>query len=474
MRQKSDSLTSNMRAHISHKKWPFYFIAIILYLIVSHLQMAGFSVAAQKTIAVFVVASFLWITNSLPIAVTGIVVLFLLPVSGALTAAKTYSYFGNPAVFFILGALILASPVMRSGLSTRIAISIMSRFGKGPTSILFSLFSLSALLSFIMSEHAVAAMLYPIVVEIVNATKVEKGSRFGFAAFVCLAWGSAIGGTATLLGGARAPLAIGILKSSTGLDISFVQWTAWVIPAVLCILGVTFAVIYFMSRHSSVSIDDTHAQLAKHYKKLGPVSAREVYTIAIVMLTILLWIFFGHDYGLDIVAFFGVILAFTFRIANWKEVEKDVQWSIIVMYGSAIALGAAMRDTGAAAALVNLTLKIGVGSPLLIFFLLCLLALILTEAMSNAASVAVLLPIGIALGQKYQIDPRAIGVAIATCAGLAFMLPVSTPAVAIISDNPYVQVSRLVKWGALIKLLCIPIFILLVIYYWPQFGLTIG
>ena len=474
MRPKNIPLLTQLQTHITHKKWPFYFIAIILYLVVAHMQFVGFSEAAQKTLAVFAVASFLWITNSLPIAVTGIVVLFLLPVSGALTAAKTYSYFGNPAVFFILGALILASPVMRSGLSTRIAVGIISRFGKGPTSLLFSLFSLSALLSFIMSEHAVAAMLYPIVVEVVNASKVEKGSRFGFAAFISMAWGSAIGGTATLLGGARAPLAIGILQSSTKLDISFVQWTLWVFPAVLIILAIAFTVIFLISRNSSVSIEETHAQVAKHYKTLGPLTAREIYTLLILGLTIILWVFYGHEYGLDVVAFFGVILAFTFRVAHWKEVEKDVQWSIVVMYGSAIALGAAMRDTGGAAALVNLTLKAGLDSPFVIFMLLCLLALVLTEAMSNAASVAVLLPIGIALGQKYNIDPRAISVAVATCAGLAFMLPVSTPAVAIISDNPYVKVSKLVRWGALIKLFCIPVLVLLFLYYWPMFGLNIG
>ncbi|MCT7969642.1 hypothetical protein NG799_25340 [Laspinema sp. D1] len=48
--------------------------------------------------------------------VTAIVILFLLPFSGAISAQETYAYFGNRAVFFILGAFILASPIMRSGM----------------------------------------------------------------------------------------------------------------------------------------------------------------------------------------------------------------------------------------------------------------------------------------------------------------------------------------------------------------------
>ena len=74
-------------------------------------------------------------------------------------------------------------------------------------------------------------------------------------------------------------------------------------------------------------------------------------------------------------------------------------------------------------------------------------AAILTELMSNAASVAVLLPIGLALAVQYGIDPRAVTIAIATSAGLTFILPVSTPAMALVMNSKYVKGYRCMAWG---------------------------
>ena len=66
-------------------------------------------------------------------------------------------------------------------------------------------------------------------------------------------------------------------------------------------------------------------------------------------------------------------------ITRWREIEHDVQWGIFIMYGSALALGAALRDTGAAHAIVTQILGFGVTSPFVIFGILASLAFLLTE-----------------------------------------------------------------------------------------------
>ena len=73
---------------------------------------------------------------------------------------------------------------------------------------------LSSVMSFFMSEHAVAAMNFPIVYEIVTVLGLRPfRSSYAKALFIALAWGSTIGGVATLLGGGRAPLAMAILPA---------------------------------------------------------------------------------------------------------------------------------------------------------------------------------------------------------------------------------------------------------------------
>src|SRR5574340_933115 len=197
-------------------------------------QPEGLTSAGQNAIAVFLVCLILWVSNAVPLAITSIFAIVLVPLLGVLTKQETYSLFGNEAVFFILGAFILAGAVMHSGLSNRIALNIIGRFGGSPRRLLLSVFLLAAALSFFMSEHAVAGMLFPMLLELSKSLKLRPGkSNYGKFLFLALAWGCVIGGVATFLGGARVPLAMGILKETTGATIVFLEYTVAVLPLVV-------------------------------------------------------------------------------------------------------------------------------------------------------------------------------------------------------------------------------------------------
>src|SRR6185369_16091655 len=177
----------------------------------------GLSPAGQSALAVFCLCLVYWVTNVVPLMVTSMLAMVLLPTTGVLTAKDTYALFGNEAVFFILGAFILAASLMKCGLSTRIAIAVLRRFGHTPRTLLLSLFLMNAFMAFFMSEHAVAAMTFPITVEIARVLRLQpQRSNYGRALFLAMAWWTQIGGIATLLGGGRAPLALGMLRESTG------------------------------------------------------------------------------------------------------------------------------------------------------------------------------------------------------------------------------------------------------------------
>ena len=135
----------------------------------------GLTSEAQKALAIFSLCIFLWVTHALPLMITSLLVVILFPLTGVLSTHDSYALFGNEAIFFILGAFILASGIMRSGLSTRLALLVLRHFGRSPNSLLLGFLCLSAFLSFWMSEHAVAAMLFPIVLEVVNALKLVPG-----------------------------------------------------------------------------------------------------------------------------------------------------------------------------------------------------------------------------------------------------------------------------------------------------------
>ena len=97
-----------------------------------------------------------------------------------------------------------------------------------------------------MSEHAVAAMMFPIVMEIVNALNLKKGeSVFGKGLFFAMAWGCIIGGATTVLGGGRVPLAVEILEKTTQGKgtIGLLEYTQLSFPLVVILLACGWVVL---------------------------------------------------------------------------------------------------------------------------------------------------------------------------------------------------------------------------------------
>src|SRR5512136_2219459 len=112
----------------------------------------GLSADGYRSLVLFGATIVLWISGLLPIAVTALLSMVMLPLLGIMDAKKTYSMFGNEALFFILGAFILAAAMTGTGLSARLARAMLARFGKTPTRLAVTVFLLSAFLSFVMSE----------------------------------------------------------------------------------------------------------------------------------------------------------------------------------------------------------------------------------------------------------------------------------------------------------------------------------
>lgn len=452
-------------------RWLWVLASVGVYFLVLNLPMAEAPAEAKKALAVFGMAVFLWGTNSLPLPVTGILILFMLPASGAMEAKEAYANFGTKAVFFVMGVFILASPIMRSGLSKRLALVWLSRFGRTQNTLAGSVIAISTILASFISAHAVAAMLLPVVLELVRAAGAKPASKFAMKMFFSLAWGAIIGANGTLLGGARAPLAMGILQSTTGETIGFAYWAALCVPIVIVMAGVAYLMILSMGRDDRISLEQAREFLNENAQALGKMSRREILIAAILLFTVFLWVTKADAWGLEIVAFIGVLLAFVFRVAFWREVETDVNWGIILMYGSAIALSTAITKTGGADYLANHVFPKWIESPTLIFGLIAIISILLTEFMSNAAAVAMMTPVAIPLAQHHGIDPRVMVLGIVVPAGLAFMFAVSTPAIAMIQGTGYVRASQILRWGILLNITSYIAFMLMAHYYWPLVGL---
>lgn len=435
---------------------------------------AGLSVPGWRVLILFIICVTSWIFQILPLAITGLLAIAAQPLLGIATYREAYSTFGHPTVFFLLGVFILAGAFMKTGLSTRMALRMLRGAGRNPRVMIFRILVTSTVMSCVMSEHAVAAMMFPIVLEFAGALAfVPYGGSYGRLLFLAMAWGCVTGGVATLLGGARAPLAIGFLGEFSGQSIAFWQWTWLVLPVVLVMFVVAYIVLTRIFKIDVETVEAVDRQLQKKLEDQGKVRPGEHVVAWIFALAVFGWMMFGRQVGMASVAILAVIALFVFNVVRWVDLEEYVNWGIILLYGGAIGLGSALHKTGAGDWLVHTYVLPNIGNPFTLVLAFAVVSILLTEAISNSAVVAVLMPIALALAPTYGIDPRGMVLLIGAGSGLAFALPMSTPAVAIAYSSGYYRLRDIALPAVLLHIVSLAVMLLMAWLWWPLWGVKV-
>jgi sodium-dependent dicarboxylate transporter 2/3/5 len=436
----------------------------------SHIPESMEEHAPQRCLAVFVVCLALWVTNIIPLAATGLLALALLPLLGIISMESSFEKFGNEAVFFMLGVFLLAAATIATGLSKRITLQALQRFDRSPGRLVVGVVVSAAFLSLWMPEHAVAAMIYPILVETVDSLKLRRGHNYAKKLFLGLAWGSTIGGVGTFLGGARAPLALSLLKQSQpDMSISFLSWMGAAIPVVAFMV---FVAIFLLGRRIPDDLDDIRsatAMLDERVRRLGPMSGRERRMAALMVVTILAWITIGHVVGLAVIAVCSATMLFVLRIVDWQQAQGYVNWGVLVMYGGAVALGKALTETRAMEYLAGQVIDPQFPT-ILILAIMALASILLTEGISNSAAVAIMLPIGYSLGELTGVDPLSMTLAVTITAGLAFSLPISSPPNAISFSAGHYGLREVVQMGWRMNVIAYIVVLIVLAFWWPLLG----
>lgn len=457
-------------------------IFLVLYLFINREPWAGLDERGYRAIAAFFLCTVLWFTELIPVAITGLLAIVIIPVLGVLSTKEAYSFFGSEAVFFILGAFILAAAIMKTGLSTRLSLLLLKSSGKSPKKLLFRILISTALLSCLMSEHAVAAFVFPIILEITRALEYDpRGGEYGKTLFLAMAWGCIIGGIVTFLGGARAPLALGIFKEITGGSIGFFTWMKTTVFVAVPLFVTAYFLLTRYFKPDVQNVDEVQLVLARRSRELGPISFKEIIVAAVLGVTILCWIGLGEAYGLGNIAILAVVALFVFRVVNWKDVEEYVNWGIVLMYAGAICLGRAVDSSGAlewlsAKVIVfpqNLSMTFGGSVTFWLLAVLSLAGIFLTELFSNAAVVALLLPISIKMAVSQGGDPVIMVYGIALAAGLGFIMPMGTPAIALAYSSGYLKVRDIAWPGLILNLSGWLFFVVVAKFLWPYFGIVL-
>jgi solute carrier family 13 (sodium-dependent dicarboxylate transporter), member 2/3/5 len=436
---------------------------------------AGLDPKGKTAFAVFTLSTTLWITNALPFGITGLLSVALLGITHAMTASDAFAAFGNSAVFFLIGVFLLAAALIKSGLSKRCALLFLSHFEQSPYSFAYGMTLVAALATVWMPAQATTAMLFPIAVEVALALKLEpKKSAYAKVLFLSLGWGAMVGSNASFLGSTRAALALGLLSKTYGstVTITFSQWVIAALPVVVLGALAVPVVLRLCFPREVVDFRAARTVLEATVRELGPMGRTQWIVAGTVLATVASWVIFGGRADLASIALLGATSLFALRVLTWDQAEGQVYWNVVLMYGGAIALGVVIDQTGAAKWLIERVVG-GAQIPAVMAVTgVCVATLVLSEFMSNAAAVAVMLPLAFSLGDRLGASPVALVLATSIGAGLDFALPFSSAPNTIVFASGYLRMSDVVKAGAIMTIVSLLIVLLVAHTWWGWLGIV--
>ena len=459
---------SNVLFWVTRKKWLIlsFLLSISFFYVPSP---EGLSSEGHRTLIIVGVALILIISESIPLPAVAILILIMEVILGVDTADGVASSFMSDAVFFIMGSLMLAVALVNQGLDKRLALSVINVTGNKTWRIVLGFVTISAFLSSFVGEHTVAAMMLPVALALIRnaGLSTSKGTSLSTLLLFSIAYGCAIGSIGTPSGGGRNVIMIGYLAEFGMGTISYLDWMKFAYPMLIIEIPIVTLILWYTFTPEQKIMDSSVRKLKVKVAKTGKLTANQILAMVIFLFVFLGWIFLSPIIGLGIVALSGVFLYLSFGLIEWQEINRNTNWGVILLFGSAISLGIQMKETGAALWVAEQTLYyldiIFKDIAIVRWFVSVVVTGLLTNLLSNAATVAVLGPIILDMGG----NPIIMGMMTSIASAFAYLTVVASPTCMIIHSTGLITSGDYFKAGW--KLFIISVLLLLIIstIYWP-------
>jgi sodium-dependent dicarboxylate transporter 2/3/5 len=420
-----------------------------------------------------------WALQAVPLSATALLPLIWVPLLGLVDPAKILSEYTNSSVMLILGGFLIARAMESWQLHRRIAYRIMGFLGSEPHRLVLGVMIATATVSMWVSNTSSALMMLPVAMAVAAlATKGEVAahasrdeSNFSAALLLGVAYGATIGGLGTLIGTPTNAIVQGFMAKNFNIEVSFLDWLVFGLPTVALMLPLTWWLLTRVALpFNARALGQSDTALREAVDSLGAMSVAEKRVAMVAAVAAVLWIIrpWLNDWpplaGLNdtTIAIGAGLVLFLIPSGTGEQLlgADDIgrlPWAILLLFGGGLALAAAIQQSGLAMVLGNSLSVLGTWPlPLLILGIVTVLVF-WTELNSNVATAATFLPIlaAVAAGSDHSILALIAPAAMASSA--AFMMPVGTPANAMVFGTGRVRFEQMLKAGLWVNLAAISV-----------------
>lgn len=448
--------------------------------------LSGLSEAGSRTAAVVALMAVWWMTEAIPIPVTAMLPLVLMPALGILPMSEAAAPYAHELIFLFLGGFLIAAALEQWGLHQRIALSIVHVVGTGPRRLVLGFMIATAFLSMWISNTATAAMMLPIALAMADVLRphdqpFDESFPFGTALMLGVAYSASIGGVATLIGTPPNAIMAGAASELLGVEIGFVEWMMVGVPLAVVLLPAAWFLLVGILHPPGEVTGDAHSVLESRRAALGAASRGEK-TVAVVFgLTAAAWIMrspkvigdwtipgiqtFAPGVTDSTIAMAAAVSLFLIPV-DWRKGRfalgwsraREIPWGVLILFGGGLSLARAMEASGLAGWIGGSVADMAGVPTVVVVLTVTALFVFLTEITSNTATSTMAMPIMAGVAGGLATNPLTLMSAAALSASMAFMLPVATPPNAIVFGSGYLTIGRMARagfWANLIAIIAV-------------------
>ena len=411
-----------------------------------------------KTLIVIVTAILLWVKKPIPIAISSLVLLVLLPMMGLTESLNdAFAGYSNATNFFVIASFGMAIAVKKSSISNRLLRFFLS-VSRGKTkNVVLAFMFMVYVISSVMSDIPAVMIGIAFAQQLIDSLDEENRPAFGRVLMLSLPFASIIGGTATPAGSSVNVMALNLLAANTDIRISFVQWCTFGVPVSLLLLVATWFILTRLFRAADLTKEQVQQFTGNLELTHKSSLTHEWYVVAVILAMIVAWIAGSWIKALNTttVAIIGLLLLILPGIGafTWKEFCAGVSWEIFLMGGATIMIGSLARSSGLVQLLAD-TLQAnfaGLSAPMLVVLLGVVVTLILVIMPVGPATVSMLVTPVYALAEALGVNPVLAVITLGMFASNSTILPLNS--IMLLSFAPgYWKIPDLIKTGLLVTL----------------------